>query len=381
MKIKFIVFLIVLIISLLLSSNKTEEFTTINLRFSQNFPGEKIENSKTGLLWALSFLGASLPESFIEKGLVKKDSTVYTVNLNKAGFNKTALNAFRELIKKLKETEEYNVKNGIELGEFITLTLGSSWHYYEITGAEKNFSDFKRKHQFTNSLFFPVIKSDVAYHHRLIEMVKTEKINEMAFIAYGGEGSLVDSTFVTEIFEVFDIMPNGQLRFAVYNKNGELVEASERRFGRAGKPVKCLWCHEIGIQPLHNINPSVAGKMSPERFKLEIANFMANLENYRNTLKGGVDFSKKQDHALMEILYISFMEPSLYKLEKEWGITSSDIKALYVNNNTHDHKEYSFLNRLLYRAAITPHSPYKTVQLPDSIWEKNNNEPNLFKQK
>ena len=61
-------------------------------------------------------------------------------------------------------------------------------------------------------------------------------------------------------------MPNGQLRIALYDKNGNLKEAADSNITHAGKPAKCLWCHESGIQPLFREQIHVKGYMNPEVF-------------------------------------------------------------------------------------------------------------------
>ncbi len=268
---------------------------------------------------------------------------------------------------------------GIDLDEFVVYTLGSSNHYYQITGAKQTYTQFKSNFDFSKEQVFPVLNSDVAKHHRLIRMSDSKKVSKMAFIAEEGVGDLVTKTFQAEVFEVFDIMKNGQLRFAIYDKTGNLMEASPASLGNAGKPVKCLWCHEINIQSLFTKNDSVKDYISPRQFQELIRNKMQALQDYRITLKGEVDYTKTQDHAFMELLYINFMEPSMYKLSNEWQQPIDLLTKKLKKIKKHSHREYSFLKDLMDRNSIKKYSPYKTVQLPDSIWEENKSEPNVFK--
>lgn len=358
-----------------------DKSTCIRLRVYPNYQGDTISSQKTGLLWALSYLGAELPKHSFEQSLKRIHPGIYELDIGKAGFDNRAILAFKKLIAELKSSGEYTAKGGIDLGEFVVYTLGSSWHYYEITGAAPSFEEYTKRSGSGYDLVFPVLSSDVAYHHRLIKMRETSEVLKMSFIAEEGTGDLDRGTFKASTYEVFDIMKNGQLRFAVYGHDGRLKAASEAEFGRAGKPVKCLWCHEINIQPLFTRNDSVKGFMSPAEFQRIISARKILLDTYRKTLNGDVDFTKTQDHAFMELLYITFMEPSIFKLAGEWGQDPIKLMKRFERERRHPHREYSFLPDLMERAAVKKHSPYTTVPLPDSIWAENALEPNLFKRR
>lgn len=351
---------------------------SINLRFNKNYPTETPEKQKTGLWWALSFLGAALSKEEIEKTLVQKDSVIYELNLEHAGFGQEALIAFNTILVSLKESEEYSSRGGIDLGEFIIYTLCSSWHYYQITGASKTLAAYKQKFDYVNPIMCPVTSSEVSRHHRMLQMTNTTQLNQMSFIAVEGLGSLKEKTFTEETYEVMDIMPNGQFRFAIYDKAGNLSAASERRFGSAGKPIKCLWCHEINLRTLFMTNKQLPGYMRPDSFDNAIRYRQGILNSHRSSLNSVIDFTKLQDHALMEIQYISFMEPSILKLRNEWGASDSSLSRALLPYKKHDHHEHRFLKALYERQAIRSLSPYKTVSIPDSILDPNSNEPNLF---
>ena len=127
------------------------------------------------------------------------------------------------------------------------------------------------------------------------------------------------------------MMPNGQLRFAIYDIQGNLTASSPKRLGEAGKPAKCLWCHELVFQPLFIGTDTLANNMSPNEFQNLIEKQNNLLSNYRKKLSSDIDFTKTQDHTLMELLYISYMEPSLQKLSKEWSIGLVELKKLLKN--------------------------------------------------
>jgi hypothetical protein len=361
------------------SATSNDEEGKLNLRFNSNYRGDTLSKQKTGLLWALSFLGAELPKNSFEKSLVNKGESVYELDIKNLGFNTTAVKALQKIFDELKNSEEYKMMGGIDLGEFIVYTAGSSWHYYEITGAAQNFNAYRQRYDNDYKVVFPVVKSAVAKHHRLLKMRETSLVQNMSFIAEEGRGDLAKGTFVTEAYEVFDIMKNGQLRFAIYDSKGELKAASEKKFGNAGKPIKCMWCHEIYIEPLFYNNEAVKNFISPAEFQEIVRVRMDTLKAYRAGLNSDVDFTRTQDHTFMEILYMSFMEPSDYKLSQEWGKSEQFIGSQLVDLKRHAHREHLFLNNLVLRGNIKRLSPYVTVSLPDSVWEENNAEPDIFK--
>jgi hypothetical protein len=377
-KVYIFIIMMAIVVSAFLSRKKDNSHL-INLRFNLSYKGDTITKQKTGLIWALSFLGATLPKNSFETALTKISETQYELDITKVGFNEKAVTAMRKIIATLKQSDEYKKMAGIDLGEFVVYTLGSSWHYYEITGASTNYQQFKQQYNWQNAIVFPVLHSSVAKHHRNIKMSNTTDVKKMAFIAEEGEGEIDKNTFISKTYEVFDIMANGQLRFAIYNSKGQLSHASEKIYGNAGKPSKCLWCHEIEIQTLYTNTDSLPNYISPRQFKNTIADRMNILVNYRKTLNSDVNYNNRQDHALMELLYINFMEPSAYKLSNEWNKKENDLNTLFQTITKHPHREHAFLKNLMERSTIQSYSPYKTVQLPDSILEENGNEPNVFK--
>ena len=104
------IFIITCIFTTAFVLNKTECNTKINLRFNLAYKEDSIDKQKKGLLWALSFLGAELPKGTFERSLIKKDSTIFELDVTKVGFNKNAINALSTIIENLKESEEYKQK-------------------------------------------------------------------------------------------------------------------------------------------------------------------------------------------------------------------------------------------------------------------------------
>lgn len=184
------------------------------------------------------------------------------------GFDENALKVWSKLIAFAKKTEEYEIYGSIDLGRFLVFTIYSSWHYYQITGAPTTLDRFINNFFSTSYETFPVLNSSVTTGHRLLKYRVENDIEKSKFLAIEGDGKLTDSTFKETEFETIDIMKNGQLRYAVYNLKGELLDAAQNKYSSAGKLAKCMWCHEGYIHPLFSENQAVAGYKLPEDFSL-----------------------------------------------------------------------------------------------------------------
>lgn len=362
-----------------LSSCTPEKFeaSKIHLRWVKAYPTETWENVKTGIYWSLSYLGATLDSA--NDILLKEDSTHFTLDLVKAGFDQHALNAFEVIIDSLRRSEEYKKYNAIDVSRFLVLTEHSSWHYYEITGVAKNLDEFYKRHNASGDKEFHVYHSGVAKHQRNIRFVIGPTALDMAWIAEEGTGSLDSGTFAKTAFEVFDVMKNGQLRFAVYNEKGKLIPGSPSEHSVAGKPSKCIWCHELVVQPLFFETTEPVKGISIAAFGLLVDSTQRQLENYRAQLHSVIDFSQKQAHTQGELLYISFMEPSAFRLANEWQTDTLQAKLRMGKLPAHVYEEFPFLGSSYYRNAADSLVDYSTVPVPLSVREFLQGEPNYFR--
>ena len=354
---------------------------TIVLRWHKAYPAENWSAVKTGLLWSLSFLGADLPKGCWEKATVRTDSTSLQLDYSLLGFNEPALQALDLVCDSIKKTPEYKRDQGIDLSRFLVLTLHSSWHYYRITGVEKDLAAFIKKYRLQQPLEFGVTKSCVAEHHRVIRFNDTADIMQTAFYAVETEDSISKPGFHEAVYEAMDFMPNGQLRFAVYDANGKLIPGSPSKLGKAGKPSKCLWCHEIVIQPLFFENRAVERMMSNEEFERRRSVMQKRLEDYRAKLQSEIDFTKKQDHTYSELLYISFMEPAAMRIEAEWKMDPLAVKTKTAKLQTHVYEEFPFLGDSYYRYYIDSMAGKKNLAVPLSVRETVGQEPDYFEKK
>ncbi len=124
----------------------------------------------------------------------------------------------------------------------------------------------------------------------------------MAFIAQEGTGSAQQGSFEPSDFEVFDFMENGQPRFAIYDHNGQLKTAVPPSLGEAGKPAKCMWCHESNIQPnFVYVHPQTTS------FNQLIQAKRAYLNSTRQLLTSDLSYTLLHDQRFAKLLYILFM--------------------------------------------------------------------------
>lgn len=385
MKIKYKVFYFLLVVFLPVSivfeacrhDAEPVASLTLILRWSPSHSSQTQEQVLTGLRWELSFLGASLPADKEKELFYWKSNSLLQVNLDKAGFSEQAKGVLSKLLVHFKKSDEYLQKGSMDIGRFIMLTLNSSKHYYAITGTAKTYAQFRAKYSF-ESQKAAVIESEVSYKHRLIEFPKDSILSHTTYVAQEIEGSLLSGNFTIAEFEVLDIMPNGQLRFGIYNTSGNLITASDSTKSSAGKPAKCLWCHEVNILQPFMATTAVPGYYSPEEFRAKVLGRKTALENERTLItSSSLDYSKKQDHTQMELLYISFMEPSAERLAKEWGMSVNEVQQRLNSLNTHTHHEFPFLGNLYNRQEVDPLGPYSYLRVPDSAREFSAYEPDL----
>ena len=215
---------------------------SIQLRWVKAYPRETRSKVETGLNWTLSFLGATLPSGSPDVYTWRDD--VVTVDLDAAGVLPQTKPAWVALLAALKDSDEYHKMGALDIGRFVMLTLCSSYQYFALTAAASTFADFKARHP-PETKPAAVVESGIAKGSRLLEIGQATRIDEIFFVAFEGSGSLADDSFHKAEMETLDLMPNGQLRFALYDLAGNPKAAATPSLTAAGKPSKCLWCHEI----------------------------------------------------------------------------------------------------------------------------------------
>jgi hypothetical protein len=352
----------------------------IHLQYYYNNPSPDQQSLESGLKWYFSYLGATLQKGQLKKAIEWKKNTsdlaLLEIDCSKLGFSVPAQAALRQIINTIKNTAAYQKNEQIDLGRFVVLTLNSSNHYYAITGVYPTFNAFKNAYNFEDTAVISLDNgaSSVTSGNRIIYQTQatTTNFQEMAFIALEGSGDVQRGNFEASDFEVFDFMPNGQPRFAIYDEAGQLKTAVPTALGEAGKPAKCMWCHESTIQPnfVFQHPQSVA-------FNQNILTQNNFLNNARNQLDSDFSYLLLQEHHFAELLYISFMEPNAARLAQEWNYTLTETQVLLQNYSTHLHPEYPQLGNLYHRADVDPLNPLPILQTPESAHETSFYEPNF----
>jgi hypothetical protein len=353
----------------------------IKLRWIKSYPGQSKSDVNTGLFWALSFLGAKVP---VDAAVISWDGTMVTLDLEAAGVPQASQAAWKQLLQVLKSSEESRLMGGIDIGRFVFLSLCGSHQYYALTGVAPTYAEFRARHQFAPKQV-AIVESAIARGNRLIEVGKGEGIASVAFVAFEGAGSLRDHTFQKADIETLDVMENGQLRFGLYDLQGRLEEATTPALTAAGKPSKCLWCHEVNVQPPFTNVTDLEGYYSTREFNGLVANAMQVIAGYRKTLVSKVDFTRRlQEHWNAEALYFSFAEPTASRLAEEWNIPIDKVKQLLASHNlkTHPHSERldaEILGGNLYdRRDVDSLAPYESIRGPSDMQELSSYEPNLL---
>lgn len=375
-------FLTFILLGMSLIEKKKENSSEITLKYTLKYENDSWVKTRTGFLWALSMLGAELPQGSFNRSIIWKNTNTFRLKLDSLGFNKNALEALKVVCTRLKESEIYKKMGAIEIGHFIASTLGSSWHYYEITEAPRTYSEFIRLHNYQPLEVFPVTHSTVSKKNRFVTSgFDGSDILKAAYTAEEGVGNIRNNTFVAKEFNVMDVMKNGQLRFMIYDSTGQLMSSADEYFGFSGKPAKCLWCHEVNVQTVFEPTDSVPGYTGPVSFDRNVKRDNELLRQYRLRLKSDIDYTQKQDHTQTELIYINYMEPSLESLAQEWKMPKEKLKKLLKNYRTHVYPEFPFLGNLYYRDSIQKISSYKPSELPSSIRNASAYEPDFFKTK
>lgn len=391
-------YIVILFFTLLLMSNKCSKENTveevniaelelqIKVRWSKAYELQNKNKINSAIFWWGFFLGADLPLDAKDRIIQWEEETVILLDIGEMGFSKKALKAFDHILEVLRKSEEYQKMGSIDLGRLVVLTLNSSWHYYEITAMPKQLLDFTSQYHFSEeTVILPKGSSCISSKDRYFKFLDGDKAT-LAFISAEGDERTRENFADAEEFEVYDLMDNGQFRFAVYDYKGKLKAFADNKFTRAGKPSKCLWCHETSMQslfcaPLELKENLGAGFLSLKKFDSLKVIKGEQLEAIRTVrdIQSDFDFKRKELHYLLELVYISFLEPSAERLALEWNMPLADVRFLVKDLPHHEHEEFAYLGDTLYeRKDVDLLSPYGVIRVVEDAREVNDYEPNFF---
>lgn len=349
---------------------------SIQLRWVKAYEEESRDQVMTGLQWSLSFLGAHLPAANWPAAVQFIDDHRFVLHLGEVGLSASSLEAMAEILARLKESEEYQKLEAVDLARFLVLNLNSSWHYYAITDAPASLTEYLAQKTVERIDSFPILTSSIAQKNRMIRFQVADELAQTFFIAEEMEDVRLPS-YPIDHYEVLDILPNGQLRFILYDSEGNLAPAAPIATTLAGKPSKCLWCHEDKVQPLFQPTTDIPGFLTSAGFSAQVDTVNQDLTTYRDLLPTVINFSEKQAHTQSELLYISFMEPSLRRIAAEWEMEETKVETILKDFPTHTYDEFPFLGDLYFRHWIDSLAPYRSLRVPDSVREQGW-EPDFF---
>jgi len=370
--------LIFAIVSILLLSCENHSYsdliepeTVLNLKWNKAYQDDSIDKSLIGLKWALSYIGATLPSS--NEGFIVSSTTI-TINYKKLGFSGNSQNKLAFLHSKIINSDEYQQTNAIDLGRYVSLLIGASEHYYEIIGTPNNLNQLLNQYDLLPQKGY-INNSSVSLEHRIIQFSEQNGFNQV-FLS-----EEVDP-ITGEIYEyeTIELLPNGQLRFGIFDANGFRINSANSSHTKAGKPSKCMWCHESTINQMFSIQNNFAGYLTYNEFQNTLINYRESNKNLKLSLTNGVDFSQTQQHTFTELLYISFMEPSAERLSVEWNMTVSEVQSLLSSLSTHTYPEFPFLGNLYDRNEVENYAPFHGLSVSTSVRETSQTEVNHLQQ-
>jgi hypothetical protein len=349
---RFVCFLFLIFISC--ENNSTNDLINIvdtssnlNLKWNKAYPDDTIDKSIIGLKWALSYIGAELP-----------------INSNKLGFNQNAKEKLAILHSKIIASDEYQTNNAIDLGRYVTLLIGASQHYYELIGTPTTLSEILNNYTLLPQKGY-VNNSGVSLEHRIIQFSEQNGFNQL-FLSE----EVNPITGAIYEYETIELLSNGQLRFGIFDANGNRKNNANPSHSNAGKPAKCMWCHESTIQQLFYPINDFTGYLTATQLQNTLINYRESNRNLKLQLTNGVDFSQTQQHTLTELLYISFMEPSAERLSLEWNLPINQVQSLLSSLPTHQYDEFPFLGNLYYRNEIENLAPFEGLAVSSNVREE-----------
>ncbi len=340
----------------------------IYLKWNKSYEKDALERHKTGLTWALSFLGSTIALDSTLTGITHKKDIIQ-LDVTKVGFPEKAIPHLQALNTVIQNSEEYQRKGTIDLGRYIALTIGSPNHYYKIVDVPLQLFDLKNTYTFDTLTAF-INNSSISKIDREIQYSIQNDSYKRAFI------SSERDTITGEIqeFETVELMPNGLSRFALYDTKGNLKPDGDEAVTRAGKPAKCMWCHESGIQQLFRKQLDVEFHLSSKDFLDSLKRYNHELRVYQDRVWQDSLIKNRRLHTEMEISYITFMEPSIEQLANEWQVSKRDVKNKVAHLKSHRHHEFGFLGDLYHRRDIDTLAPFQVLEVPEYIREVSKNE-------
>lgn len=347
--------------------NSKRDAHIIDLKWNKSYETDSLKRNLVGLKWALSFLGSDLALDSLVSGITVHNDVI-NIDAQASGFQDHAVTHLSTLHSVIKNSEEYKKKGNIDIGRYIALTIGSPNHYYKIAAVPSQLSELKSNYLF-DSLTAYINNSSVSKIDREIQYSVQNKDHTRAYIS--AERDTI--TGKIQEFETVELMKNGLSKFALYDTLGNIKPVGDSKVTRAGKPAKCMWCHESGIQKLFRKQVDVSGYLSSTHFLDTLLRHNRALKMYQDSVWQAAFIKDRQTHTEMEIAYITFMEPSITQLANEWNISAKEVQNKVRHLTPHRHHEFDFLGDLYYRKDVDKLAPFEVIEVPHFIREGSKN--------
>jgi hypothetical protein len=344
----------------------SENDNVINLKWNKSYTDDNIEKATLGLSWCYSNLGAKILNTVV----LSNSNKIISVDVNELGFNQNAIENLEILHTEIKNAEEYRQKSYIDLGRYVSLLIGASEHYYAITNVPYDLEEILSNYQLNIDKGY-INNSGVSFKHRIIEYSDQTDLKQLFM------STEVDPTSGEILeYETIEIMGNGQLKFGLFDVDGTRKNTGNPEHTRGGKPAKCMWCHESNINRLFSVQNDFSGYLTYPQMNATLTDFNNSLSEKQLLLTDGVNFNNTQQHSEMELIYISFMEPSAERLSLEWDLSITEVQNRLSNLQTHIYLEFPFLGNLYHRNEVESFAPFQSLEVSSSIREASEIEVN-----
>lgn len=341
-------------------TDQTVNEREIKLKWHKGHTEDNLAKSTIGLAWAFSHLGASNATAVYD--LIPQNN-VLILDVDDLGFDNARLQKLERLNHHLRFSDEYIKTGSVDMGRYVALLLGASEHYYTLVQMPDTYAELLAQYSLREEEGY-VDNSIITERHRIIKFSEQVGLNQIFVAEERNEatGEVIE-------YETLDIMPNGQFRFGIFDADGQRKTHSDPLQTEAGKPAKCAWCHESSVQPLFSEQSDFEGYFTYLQLRDTLTYYRETHRAKKNALTTGVDFTKTQDHAFMELLYTTFMEPSISRLALEWDMSEAEVASRLAGIPTHLNVEYPFLGERYFRDEVNAVAPFKGLSVSSSVRE------------
>lgn len=227
---------------------------------------ETWDDARRGVWWGLASLGAGPDASALSHEQDDSGATSFSVNPERLQLGDAdALQAAYD--------ELAAIQAPVEIGQLFLATVYEPDVYYAITATPPDFASWQVDHPMPDPFEHTVDASSVSFGAR------TVRFDTAATSLHS------DSVESDGSHEVLDVLPNGLLRFAVYDADDRLAPEVDPLVAVAGGPGTCMSCHFGKLLRTFD--------QLPEDAELDalIADRQVAIDDLRSTLDGPVDFA------------------------------------------------------------------------------------------